>query len=154
METGKVGKLPRGVPMLNKPACAMALVAALSLAVAMPARAVPGSVVITTGSTYYPGDDCVPASGPCVPAPPLVLARGTQLTYVNLEASTFAHTVTSSAKRFIRFGGRRIARPLFDSGAIGVGKSGDVRGISSLKPGTYHFYCTIHPLMQGTLTIV
>jgi hypothetical protein len=140
--------------MKNNPARFLALLAALSLAAALSARAAPGGVVITTGSTYYPGDDCVRPGGPCIPAPPLVLERGTQLTYVNLETSTFAHTVTSFTKRVIRFpGGRRISRPLFDSGAIGIGKSGDVRGISSLKPGTYHFYCTIHPLMQGTLTI-
>jgi outer membrane protein assembly factor BamB/plastocyanin len=37
---------------------------------------------------------------------------------------------------------------------VGVGGSYDVAGIPDLGPGTYQFTCSLHPRMQGTLTVV
>jgi plastocyanin len=44
--------------------------------------------------------------------------------------------------------------PLFSSATIGGGDTTPVNGTDKLGPGTYAFYCTIHPtLMNGTLTV-
>jgi hypothetical protein len=43
--------------------------------------------------------------------------------------------------------------PLFYSGLIGLDQSEDVLGVSSLKAGTYSFYCTLHPGMKGKLVV-
>lgn len=44
--------------------------------------------------------------------------------------------------------------PLFASATIGNGDTAPVDGTNKLGPGTYAFYCTIHPtLMSGTLTV-
>jgi len=44
--------------------------------------------------------------------------------------------------------------PLFASATIGGGDTAPVVGTDKLGPGTYAFYCTIHPaLMNGTLTV-
>ena len=44
--------------------------------------------------------------------------------------------------------------PLFWSKLEGVGESETVLGIQNLKPGTYSFYCTLHPGMKGKLTVL
>jgi plastocyanin len=45
-------------------------------------------------------------------------------------------------------------RPLFSSATIGGGDTAPVNGTDTLGPGTYAFYCTIHPtLMNGTLSV-
>ena len=43
--------------------------------------------------------------------------------------------------------------PLFWSRLIGVNASEPVLGVSGLKPGTYTFYCTLHPGMRGKLLV-
>ncbi|MEA2155184.1 MAG: Copper binding protein plastocyanin/azurin family, partial [Solirubrobacteraceae bacterium] len=45
-------------------------------------------------------------------------------------------------------------KPLFSSATIGGGDTAPVTGSDKLGPGTYAFYCTIHPVqMNGTLTV-
>jgi len=44
--------------------------------------------------------------------------------------------------------------PLFWTPLIGLGQSTSVRGLGHTKPGTYSFYCTIHPGMKGTLVVL
>jgi plastocyanin len=44
--------------------------------------------------------------------------------------------------------------PLFSSATIGGGDTAPVNGTDKLGPGTYAFFCTVHPtLMNGTLTV-
>jgi polyvinyl alcohol dehydrogenase (cytochrome) len=43
--------------------------------------------------------------------------------------------------------------PLFWSPLIGLSQSTEVLGISHLKPGTYSFFCTLHPGMKGKLLV-
>jgi hypothetical protein len=44
--------------------------------------------------------------------------------------------------------------PLFSSATISGGAEAPVVGADALEPGTYAFYCTIHPAqMRGTLTV-
>jgi plastocyanin len=45
-------------------------------------------------------------------------------------------------------------KPIFASATIGGGDTAPVVGSDKLGPGTYAFYCTIHPTqMNGTLTV-
>lgn len=59
---------------------------------------------------------------------------GQNIKWVNV--SNTAHTVTGNG---------------FDSGAIN-NNSGKFT-FSFSKPGTYHYYCTYHPLMHGTIVV-
>lgn len=45
------------------------------------------------------------------------------------------------------------ATPLFWAEQIGPGQTTDVTGVPGLRPGTYQFYCSNHPDMQGDLTV-
>ncbi|MDE1853861.1 MAG: cupredoxin family copper-binding protein [Thaumarchaeota archaeon] len=60
---------------------------------------------------------------------------GQSVTWVNRDAS--AHTVTSTSG-------------VFDSGIIA---SGATYSFTFTEPGTYQYYCTIHPWMKGTITV-
>jgi plastocyanin len=44
--------------------------------------------------------------------------------------------------------------PLFYSKLQGVGQTENVLGVNNLKAGAYSFYCTLHPGMKGTLTVL
>ena len=67
---------------------------------------------------------------------PLTVAPGASITVTNRDATP--HTVTGD-------GGA------FDTGAIGGGASAQITAPS--QPGTYTFFCSIHPSMQGELTV-
>lgn len=43
--------------------------------------------------------------------------------------------------------------PAFWSPLIGLGSSAQVQGLDALELGTYEFYCTLHPWMEGTLVV-
>jgi plastocyanin len=42
---------------------------------------------------------------------------------------------------------------LFWSPLVGLSQTTPVLGVSGLKPGTYSFYCTLHPGMKGKLVV-
>lgn len=65
------------------------------------------------------------------------IAVGSKLTFVNDD--TAPHTATSSATK------------TFDTGTL---RKGEEKTITVRTPGTYAYVCTIHPFMQGTLTVV
>lgn len=45
--------------------------------------------------------------------------------------------------------------PLFWTDLLGTGESAVVEGLADAVPGTtYHFFCTIHPYMQGELVVI
>lgn len=54
------------------------------------------------------------------------------------------HTVTHDGC----LGGESCA---FDSGSVSPGNSFSLK---SLHPGTYPYYCRLHPIMRGTITII
>lgn len=54
------------------------------------------------------------------------------------------HTVTHEACQAEHF-------CLFDSGAISPDNS---FVLPSLQPGTYHYYCRLHPIMRGVVTVI
>jgi plastocyanin len=69
--------------------------------------------------------------------PPTVTVRaGDRVTFVNDDDE--AHTVTATDKSF-------------DSGGL------DTAGTwqhAFAKPGTYHYYCELHPYMKGTVVVL
>lgn len=68
----------------------------------------------------------------------LVVAVGTTVVFENRDA--FAHTVTSTD-----------ASPLaFDSGDLGEGGTFEV---TFDQPGTYPYFCEIHPTMRATVIV-
>jgi hypothetical protein len=132
--------------------------------------------VVIAGFTYSPGDISNKFEHSCVPT----IHRGQSLTFVNKDASplgTFGslvsvnpfylksifHTVTSCKNPCgLNYG---ISYPLanggggnFDSGQLGIGTPGIGRlswsTPTGLKPGTYTFFCRIHPWMRGVFRIV
>ena len=44
-------------------------------------------------------------------------------------------------------------KPLFRSELIGFGRTGPVEGTEYLTTGSYAFFCSIHPQMEGTLNV-
>lgn len=45
--------------------------------------------------------------------------------------------------------------PLFASPLVGLGGQAQVQGIEGLESlGSYEFYCSIHPWMTGTITVI
>jgi plastocyanin len=65
----------------------------------------------------------------------LTVARGQTITWTNGDA--VAHTITSDAK-------------VWDSGPVGPGASFSV---TLTEPGTYTYFCAIHPSMHGTVVV-
>jgi plastocyanin len=65
--------------------------------------------------------------------PTFTVKAGSTVTWINRDSTT--HTVTSTTG-------------LFDSGNLG---SGDTFKFTFSQPGTYQYYCTIHPNMKGTI---
>jgi hypothetical protein len=129
---------------------------------------------------YLPGDISYKSNGKsCVPT----IRKGRSLTFINDDASnqggfgagilgalspspfylaSIFHTVTSCANPCtLNYG---LAYPLangpqaFDSGELGVGTPGvgtvTWRTPKNLPPGTYTFFCRIHPWMRGVFRII
>jgi plastocyanin len=68
---------------------------------------------------------------------PLTVAAGATVTVTNIDG--VPHTVTATGGEF--------ATGLIDSG-------GSVAFVAPTQPGTYTFFCDVHPSMQGTLVVV
>jgi plastocyanin len=72
--------------------------------------------------------------------PQVTIDPGEALFFRNAD-STSEHDVTSTAS-------------LFRSATIPAGRRAAVRGVESLDPGSYRFFCSVHPVeMRGTLTV-
>jgi outer membrane protein assembly factor BamB/plastocyanin len=77
--------------------------------------------------------------------PVVVIRQGDGLNYSNLD--TARHDVVSTEKG-------PDGAPLFSSGLAATGQTVAVTGLDHLKSGvTYHFYCSVHPNMQGQLIV-
>jgi hypothetical protein len=133
--------------------------------------------IVIAGFRYLPGDISTSADQHhgCVPT----IRQGHSLEFVNEDASplgTFGnlvnpnpfylksifHTVTSCAQPCtLNYG---ISYPVangragFDSGQLGAGLPAlgpiDWNTPTTLKPGTYTFFCRIHPWMRGVFRII
>jgi hypothetical protein len=137
------------------------------------ARALPDgsrtAAIAIRGYVYGRGDMAASnASG----RPPVVRA-GRSITFKNLDAtrpmparSSAYHTITACRAPCNRATG--VAYPLadgavtFDSGELGYGPPGLTPAANrntwktpkSLKPGTYTYFCRIHPFMRGSFRVV
>lgn len=121
------------------------LLLVLAVAAAVPAGAVVDPIVITRDSaTYYPGGTDHPI--------PLVVQAGDTLQYQNLDVfvahNVWAVEVTEDGAPL--FASSTMAQWNVSRGWAPV----EVAGVDALAPGSYEFYCFIHPLMRGVLTIV
>ena len=112
---------------------------------------------------YLPGD----LSAPGDLARPPVVARGGSLRFGNLDsAAGIWHTVTACAAPCNRSTG--VSYPLadgpveFDSGQLGYGlipgyqaaaERSDWFTPTSLEPGTYTYFCRVHPFMRGSFRV-
>lgn len=95
--------------------------------------------------------------------PNVSIDRGEALTFWNLDF-TAPHDVTSvktrnrCVKRY-RKGPRkgecrkRVQERLFASETIEFPAEVPVKGAQKLRPGSYAYFCTIHPFMKGTLRV-
>jgi hypothetical protein len=133
------------------------------------------SQVLIAGFTYLPGDITSPGSHPCIPT----VTKGRSLTFVNEDANpqgllgdplspsaayvqSIFHTITSCQNPCGLDTG--ISYPLangaggYDSGQLGAGLPAVGRlnwsTPKNLAPGTYYFYCRIHPFMRGVFRII
>jgi hypothetical protein len=118
--------------------------------------------IAITDFAYLPGDLSSSAFG----KPPIV-TQGQSLRFGNFDASgSILHTVT--ACRAPCTGTTGVSYPLangpvhFDSGQLGYGPTGytaasnraDWFTPSGLKPGTYVYFCRVHPFMRGAFRVV
>lgn len=108
----------------------VALLGAVVLATAQPSTiSRPEPVLTALANVFVPGD--------------LSVRAGARLTFGHSDAAP--HNVVADET------GRR--GPLFASRTITAGQSAVVTGVDRLRPGTYTFYCSIHPRMRGSLTV-
>ncbi len=132
------------------------------------------SQVLIAGFTYLPGDFRATGGNRCIPT----VRRGQSLTFINEDASAASsfnlfspnpgylasifHTVTSCQNPCGLDTG--ISYPLangkgnYDSAQLGIGTpaSGKLSWSTpaNLPPGTYTYFCRIHPFMRGVFRIV
>lgn len=94
-----------------------------------------------TGSNNNPGGSNLPGANEvfirsmAFDPSTITVAAGTTITWTNKDA--VAHTVTSNTN-------------LFNSGNLGTGKTFT---FTFATPGTYSYYCSIHPSMIGSVTV-
>jgi plastocyanin len=128
----------------------------------LPSGSAPNDTVEIKNYDYYPGGlDLLGAQGD-----PPAIPEGQSLTYENLDnAQLVFHTVTDCAAPCNRNYG--ISYPLangpqvFDSGQLGTGQPGFTASVNSttwktpadLPPGTYTFFCRVHPWMRGAFRV-
>jgi len=120
-----------------------AAAAGMVLAVLVPssAPAAPAATVVTQKNFFHPGD-ADPFEG--IAALPLIAPAGQELAHVNLDIE--GHNITADEvdeQNVPIFAGTTINR--FQATTI---------DLAQLAPGDYSFHCTIHPFMQGMLTII
>ena len=96
--------------------------------------------VVTSRSTYLPGDDELGTVT-------LNISAGSDLTLTNLDAFA-AHALTSDA--VVAETGDR----LFESGVLNFRASAPVVGVPALPAGSYPFHCSVHEdNMHGVLVV-
>lgn len=75
----------------------------------------------------------------------VVITQGGELTLVNADID--GHSVICEDKDARQ-------RPICRTPLIDIGQSATVEGVPDLQPGTYGYYCGLHPAMVGTITVL
>jgi outer membrane protein assembly factor BamB len=107
------------------------------------------------GGPELPDAPAVPAAGaPVVAAPgsasagyatPVApLVEGGEMSFFNGDVAS--HDVVSTDPG--NYGGR-----LFRSDLVGLGVNTPIEGVSDLGPGSYNFFCSLHPGMKGQIVV-
>jgi outer membrane protein assembly factor BamB/plastocyanin len=108
---------------------------------APPGRPAPPAPSLPTGPTVVAGPG---AYATVYATPVMTVPAGGTLSFTNLDVAQ--HDVTAAATG-------ADGAPLFGSRLVGLGETVPVNGVARLKPGSYAFYCSIHPGMRGTLLV-
>lgn len=104
--------------------------AALIAACLQPVGAHAADQVVTAAeNTFVPGN--------------VSMAAGSKLTFANPDLAPHNVIADATTKK----------GPLFGSATVTQGQTAEVKGVSALKPATYPFHCSVHPLMRGSLTV-
>ena len=104
----------------------------LGLAGAVLALCLAAPISVSTGAA--PATHTVVIDGTAFQPRSLTVARGDTVVWVNQDP--FPHTVTAAGT--------------FDSRDIAAGKSWRY---TARSPGEFHYICTLHPTMRGTLVV-
>jgi len=76
--------------------------------------------------------------------PVVATQQGGKLSFLNLD--TVQHDVNSTQNG-------KDGRPIFHSKLTGLGETSPVDGVDHVPPGTYEFFCSVHPGMRGQLIV-
>ena len=117
------------------------VVMVLASLAAVPAFAESDLAVNITGGSEA-GQSCVSAKTCYDPGDATIQPR-TAVAWTNIDAT--AHTVTSGSPS------DNVTGKVFDSGEIGPGGT---YTFVFMSPGTYPYFCSIHPWMTGQVTVV
>jgi plastocyanin len=105
----------------------------------LPPPLLTNAVAITKGAG---GDQSCVTTKNCFSPNVVNIATGDTVTWTN--GDSVGHTVTSGNPSDLQSGA------IFDSGLI---KSGGMFSFTFQNPGTFNYFCVIHPWMTGTLTV-
>lgn len=85
----------------------------------------------------------------------VTITHGSSLSFLDLDAIPHSVTSRETYVKTTKIGKHtfRTHVPYFNTTLVKGPVNVAINGIASLKPGTYHFYCTIHENMTGTLTV-
>ncbi len=112
-------------------------------------RVAAGAGTPLSNGVFFPGTAFPNDNGGVDPVlPPIQLAYGTDLEFVNIDEATVSngHKIVSLK--------RRRGYPIFVSDLLTRPGQTDVIVTSNLKPGLYPFYCSTHAGMWGQIEIV
>ncbi|HVF18982.1 MAG TPA: plastocyanin/azurin family copper-binding protein [Mycobacteriales bacterium] len=110
-------------------ALVLAVVAAVASPAVLPASAAT-STVVAVGFQFIPNQ--------------VMIAPGDTVDFANVDVAP--HNLVSRQKT-------KKGALLFGSDTVATGGRTPVRGVESLKPGAYPFFCSLHPAMVGTLAV-
>jgi len=104
-----------------------------------------GAVSATSGISIAKGA-ANPSNGIFYDPSPATIKQGSSLQWTNNDSVPHTATADSSENAQVP------TEAGFDTGILGPGQSSEEITISA-DPGTYDYYCTLHPFMKGQLTI-
>jgi plastocyanin len=121
-----------------------------------PAPFAPRVMMVDNNGSFSPGD---PGTGQWSFAPAhITVTKGDKITFVNPASNFRPHAVTSITATGMAPTRTLESAKLFDSSPtremlIMPGSSFEL-DTSSLDPGHYSYYCTLHPWMLGSFTVI
>jgi plastocyanin len=78
----------------------------------------------------------------------VAITKGQTVTFSNYDIEPHDVISTKTVGKGVH------SRPLFQSRLLDFGGSAPVAGVTRLPPGSYEFYCSLHPWMRAQLVVV